>query len=68
MSRFSFKRLRQHNRKQTYWTSRADDWVEIWQTKMNSSTEARMLEKKIKSRGIKRFLSDMGVAVPPVAE
>ena len=68
MSKFSSKRLRQHNKKQTYWTSRANDWIEIWHTETNNSVNARILEKKIKSRGADRFLNDIAIAVPPKAE
>jgi len=68
MSKFSDKRKRQHNKGQNYYTSRADDWVEVWKTTMPDSKEARILETKIKKRGAKRFLQAMGVAVPHTAE
>ena len=32
LSRFRQKRLRQHLKGQTSWTSRADDWIEVWFT------------------------------------
>ena len=68
MSQFSAKRKRQHCNGETYWTSRTDDWIEIWKTEISTSQEARALERKIKKRGARRFLIDNGIAaVPPPA-
>jgi len=67
MSMFSSKRLRQHKKGQSQWTSVVDDWMEVWKTGVENSIDARELEKKIKSRGARRFLQDAGVAVPPQA-
>ncbi|OGV53805.1 MAG: hypothetical protein A2X45_08410 [Lentisphaerae bacterium GWF2_50_93] len=67
MSKFTAKRLRQHKKGQSHWTSAVDDWQEVWKTGMENSLDARELEKKIKSRGARRFLQDSGVAVPPEA-
>jgi putative endonuclease len=68
ISKFKDKRLRQHNKGQTSWTSQADDWIKIWVSESESYNDARTLEKKIKARGAKRFLIDNNVAVPPKAE
>lgn len=68
MSKFSEKRKRQHVKGQSHWTSRVNDWQEIWHIKLENSQDARELEKKIKKRGAKRFLIDNNVAVPPSAE
>ncbi len=65
LSRFSAKRRRQHIKGQNHWTSRASDWVEIWQTRMMSTREARDLEKAIKARGARRFLVEKGIEIPP---
>ena len=45
-----------------------DDWQELWRTEASDAGEARALEKKIKSRGARRFLEAQGVGVPPPAE
>jgi putative endonuclease len=68
MSKFSVKRKRQHVKGQSSWTSKADDWIEVWKTQVDDSASARELEKKIKKRGAKRYLQDNDVAVPPSAE
>ena len=58
-----------YNKKgQTLWTSRADDWKKVWSKEFDSSLDARVMEKKIKARGAKRFLCEINVAVPPEAE
>ena len=56
ISKFRAKRHRQHLKGQTYWTSRADDWREIFHIAMPDMVTARVMEKKIKTRGAKRFL------------
>ena len=55
-SEYHAKRERQHQRGQGYWTSRADDWQEVFSTTVETRKEARSLEKKIKDRGAKRFM------------
>lgn len=64
ISKYQGKRIRQHSHGQTSWTSRATDWQEQWRTDVGSVSEARALEKKIKQRGARRYLLDLGVAVP----
>ena len=68
MSKFTSKRLRQHRNGESSWTSRASDWIDIWKIEKEDSKSARVLEKKIKKRGARRFLNDMNIAVPPLAE
>ena len=51
------ERIREHNRGKTYWTSRADDWQEVYTKEVATVAEARTLEKAIKSRGARRFLA-----------
>lgn len=59
MSKFTDKRERQHRKGQTRWTSLADDWQTVWRMEVADSYEARALEKKIKSRGAKRYLASL---------
>ena len=59
-SKYRGKRKRQHSTKSKHWTGKAHDWTEVFCRKVNSRTEARELEKKIKGRGAKRFLENLG--------
>ena len=66
-----FKRFRQHSKGKHLLDFKSNDWLKIWQTECKNSTEARLLEKRIKSRGAGRYLIDIGVqdsAVSPIAE
>ncbi len=67
ISKFRQKRHRQHLKGQTAWTSRANDWIEVWSVEVPDVATARALEKAIKARSARRFLEDRGVAVPPEA-
>ncbi len=58
-SKFTKKRLYQHRKRQNDWTSRASDWKEVFSIKVESTSEARMFERKIKKRGAARFLADI---------
>ncbi len=51
-------RLKQHNRGQSHWTSRATDSQEVFNVLVDSRVKARELEKWIKTRGAKRFIAD----------
>jgi putative endonuclease len=51
-------RLKQHNRGQSHWTSRASDWKEVFNVLVDSRVQARELEKRVKARGAKRFIAD----------
>ena len=55
-SKFRTKRLRQHLGGQSRWTSRAQDWKEVFHQVTTSLVEALSLEKQIKKRGAQRFL------------
>jgi putative endonuclease len=57
-SGFPGKRERQHRSGQTYWTSRANDWEQVWSQAVGSREEARRLERQIKARGAARFLGE----------
>ena len=50
------QRLQEHRPGHTYWTSHADDWQQVWERVVGTREEARVWERKIKSRGAKRFL------------
>jgi putative endonuclease len=67
MSKYTAKRERQHQKGQTRWTSQASDWQRIWETEVEDSGTARSLEKRIKARGARRYLQDLGVGGPPRA-
>jgi putative endonuclease len=48
-------RLKQHRRGESFWSSRASDWKQVFlQTCMDQKTQA--LEKQIKAQGAKRFM------------
>ncbi|MCB9045380.1 MAG: GIY-YIG nuclease family protein [Chitinophagales bacterium] len=52
------KRLREHNAGKGKFTSKGIPWDLITTIKCLSRSEAMLLEKKIKKRGIKRYLED----------
>ncbi|SDB62961.1 putative endonuclease [Flavobacteriaceae bacterium MAR_2010_188] len=51
-------RLLQHNSGQGNYTSKGMPWVKIIDFKCLDRAEAMSLERKIKKRGIERYLSD----------
>ena len=53
------RRLEQHRRSNNGWTSRTDDWQEVYRTAVEDEGSARIMEASIKSRGAKRFLDDL---------
>ncbi|MBK9358684.1 MAG: GIY-YIG nuclease family protein [Bacteroidales bacterium] len=57
------RRLNQHQRGSGKYTSRAGDWQIVYTCDFKTREEAMKLEKVIKSRGAKRFLSDTGYDV-----
>jgi len=59
-SQYREKRLRQHRREKLHWTRCASDWQEIFSREVEGRIAARELEVKIKKRGARRFLSDIG--------
>ena len=52
-------RLRKHLSNHKGYTGKAKDWRIIKQVELNSKKEALILEKKIKNRGIGRWLADL---------
>ena len=57
-SRFRGKRRRQHRRGETTSTAYAGDWMEAFCMRVETTAQARAMEKKIKARGARRFLED----------
>ncbi len=56
LSRHPQRRLQQHQRGSSAWTSRAREWVMVYLIQVGSMTEARTLEKQINTRGARRFI------------
>ncbi len=52
------KRLDEHNRGKGKYTSKGAPWQLVTTIECESRSEAMALEKKIKKRGIKRYLQD----------
>lgn len=55
------KRMLQHNSGKGNFTSKGIPWRLVTFLTCNSRSEAIQLEKKIKNRGIKRYLQDNGL-------
>ena len=55
------RRLRQHRREHSGWSSLAEDWIEIWNQTVSDRIAARELEVRIKARGAPRFLVELDV-------
>jgi putative endonuclease len=53
-----------HNKGKAKFTSKGIPWVPVASLEAQSRTEAVQLERKIKNRGIKRFLEDRKLALP----
>ncbi len=51
-------RLRRHNANHCGYTGKVDDWVIVYSCELESIQASRALEKKIKNRGARRFLTD----------
>jgi putative endonuclease len=56
-------RFREHNTGETKSIKSCIPWSLVWKTELATRSEAMILEKKIKSRGAQRFLSDIGITV-----
>ena len=54
------RRLEDHNRGKGNYTVKGSPWVLIRSFETITRAEATALEKKIKARGIKRYLEDIG--------
>ena len=55
------KRIAEHNSGKGNFTSKGVPWIKVKVIDCSTRSEAVILEKKIKSRGIKRYLQDIGV-------
>ena len=51
-------RLKGHVSNKNKYTGKAKDWILVWNTELPDRKSALALEKKIKHRGIKRYLED----------
>ena len=51
-------RLQEHNAGEGKFTKRGTPWDLVWINVLGSRSEALILEKRIKNRGIKRFLEN----------
>ena len=51
-------RLARHNQAMVKTTKPGIPWIKVWLFEVDSRTEALKLERKIKGRGIKRYLDD----------
>jgi putative endonuclease len=56
------RRLGQHLGGKTRATAKVKDWKTVWSTTGSDHAAARELEKQIKARGARRFLSNQGCA------
>jgi putative endonuclease len=53
-------RLKRHNNGESLSTKHGTPWILIYSIKFQSRSEAVSLESKIKKRGAKRYLNDIG--------
>jgi putative endonuclease len=58
MSTHLRKRLKKHRSGQTPSVPASEDWTVVWSRCVATAAEARVLEKRIKARGARRFLED----------
>jgi len=54
-------RIVEHNSGETKSIKSCIPWTLIWQSVVSTRAEAMTIEKKIKSRGAKRFLADLNI-------
>lgn len=54
------RRLLEHNGRHTHFTANGQPWSLIWQKELNLKAEGLLLEQKIKKRGARRYLYDIG--------
>jgi len=57
------RRFFEHNCGKTPFMKAGLPWILVYSKELNSRTDAMALEKKIKKRGAKRFLLDIGFSV-----
>jgi putative endonuclease len=55
------ERINTHNKGLVSFTSRGTPWKTIWYTTFETRADAVRLENKIKKRGARRYLTDIGV-------
>jgi putative endonuclease len=55
------RRIKEHNKGKSLFTSRGSPWVIKYQQEFGSRDEASQKEKQIKKRGAGRYLKDMGI-------
>ena len=55
------QRIERHNGGMVTSTKKTNDWKLIWKTEVNSRSEALILERKIKNKGARRFLTNIGM-------
>jgi putative endonuclease len=53
-------RLQEHNSGETKSIAKGIPWIPVWSVASATRGDAMQWEKKIKSRGAKRFLADLG--------
>jgi len=53
-------RMVEHNSGETTSIKNGIPWVIVWSKEVETRAEAMQLEKKIKSRGARRFIEDIG--------
>ena len=56
-------RIAEHNNGETMSIKACIPWRLIWSKEVTTRSAAMLLEKKIKSRGARRFLADCGIEV-----
>ena len=54
------KRLDAHMKGISHYTKKASDWELIWNIILPTKKETLILERRIKKRGAKRYLDDIG--------
>ncbi len=54
-------RLIRHNRGLVSFTKRGVPWDRVWMKKVENRSEAVLFERRIKGRGAKRYLQDIGM-------
>ncbi len=53
-------RILEHNSGETTSIKKGMPWIIVWRKEVETRSEAMQIEKKIKSRGAKRFIEDAG--------
>ena len=56
-------RIIEHNSGETTSLRSCIPWTLVWEIEVDTRAEAMKLEKKIKSRGANRYLSDLGLII-----